>query len=294
MTIKLIAMDMDGTLLNQHETITKETFDALIQAQKQGIRLVLASGRTYAKLMKYALELKMDEFEGYLIEVNGMALYDMKKQEREVFKRMSRKDVEDIFAYLQDKHIESQFIIDRGMYVHIPDRVMEVKKAYRIANHIADDFPWTGGTFLEMVDNREFYPDLKYVKEASEIGELINKVCILDPNLDYVKEVHEVMKDHFKDRFWLGRTAPRWLEVMPSGVTKGNAITRLCERLGITKDEVMCFGDGENDIEMMQSVSFGIAMGNAMDNVKKVAYDITDTNNEDGIAKALHRFEVIK
>ena len=77
MTIKLIAMDMDGTLLRSDNTISQNTKNILLEAQKKGIILALASGRSYAKLLPYAQQLQMQKYGGYLIEVNGMAVYDL-------------------------------------------------------------------------------------------------------------------------------------------------------------------------------------------------------------------------
>ena len=101
MDIKLIAMDMDGTLLKSNNHISEKKKEILLRVQKKGIRLDLASGRSYCKLMEYAKELQMDIYGGYLIEVNGMAIYDVKKQKRHIRKRMPKEDAQHIFRYFQ-------------------------------------------------------------------------------------------------------------------------------------------------------------------------------------------------
>ena len=81
-------------------------------------------------------------------------------------------------------------------------------------------------------------------------------------------EVSAQAKRDLQDRYWLGLTTPKWLELMPLGITKGSGLTALAEMLDIPMHDVMAFGDGENDIEMLQAAGIGIAMGNAMPEVK--------------------------
>ena len=103
MNIKAIVMDMDGTLLDPNNKILPETKAALIACQKQGTKLVLASGRSYTRLLSYAKELEMDVYGGYLLEVDGIAYYDVQKDERHVLKQMYKEDIEPVFAYLMHK-----------------------------------------------------------------------------------------------------------------------------------------------------------------------------------------------
>lgn len=91
-----IVMDMDGTLLDPNNKILPETKAALIACQKQGTKLVLASGRSYTRLLSYAKELEMDVYGGYLLEVDGIAYYDVQKDERHVLKQMYKEDVEPV------------------------------------------------------------------------------------------------------------------------------------------------------------------------------------------------------
>ena len=83
---------------------------------------------------------------------------------------------------------------------------------------------------------------------------------------------------------------PTWIEVMPKGVSKGSAILRIAAENKIPKENILCFGDAENDLSMMELIPHSIAMGNAMDIVKQKAWQVTDTNMNHGIAKALERY----
>ena len=97
---RLIALDMDGTLLTSDNRISSRTKELLLRVQKQGVRLVLASGRSYCKLMEYAEELHMDAYGGYLLEVNGLILYDLASGKRHIRKQMGRSEMEELFTYL--------------------------------------------------------------------------------------------------------------------------------------------------------------------------------------------------
>lgn len=287
--IKMIVMDMDGTLLTSDNIIDEVTKQALIALEKKGVRLVLASGRSYKKLMQYAEELEMQNYGGYLLEVNGLAQYDLEKQERKVKTHLTYDEVNDFFLFGKKYEIEMQALFDDGMYIHIPDRCMPEKIAYRTKHQLPDDYPWTRGALTYMHDNRMGYPKQTYLKDISEINCPINKVCFADekPIIDnFVKNI----RAQFKDRFWMGKTTESWLEIMPKGITKGAALIDLANDLNIAMDEILVFGDGENDIEMLSAVNYGIAMENALANVKEYAYDITDDNNHQGIAKALQKY----
>lgn len=287
--IRLIVMDMDGTLLNSDNKISPKTKQILIRIQQQGIRLVLASGRSYRKLKPYALELQMQRYGGFLIEVNGMALYDLQKDERYVYKRMSKEQAQALFAYFRQWDVEFIGNFDDGMYDYNPPSILEEKKQYRIQHQIPDDYPWTGGPFHLLSDNRDGYPNIKYIQHGDEIDMPINKVS-LTYHADRITDIYEKAKYALADRYWIGRTTKRWLEVMLPDITKGNRVKMLAKQLSLSLDEVMAFGDGENDIEMLEIVKYGIAMKNALPRVKQAAMDITGSHNEDGIVTAIHKY----
>lgn len=287
--IKMIAMDMDGTLLDENNRIMPETKKVLMKLQKQGIRLVLASGRSYRKLLPYAQELGMMQYGGYLVEVNGSAVYDLKQQKRDVLARMKKEQIHEVFHYFMKWDVEIIGQFDDGMFDYIPDALMEEKRKYRIEHHLPDDFPWTAGAFEFLFDNREAYPKLTYIKEPEEIQMEINKVSVAyHPQI--LSEITKQAKEELKDRYWIGLTSPRWLEIMIPGVTKATGLAHVANISSISLDDMIAFGDGENDIEMLQEVGIGVAMGNAFENVKQVADDVTLSNREEGIAYALKKY----
>ncbi|MEJ8737734.1 Cof-type HAD-IIB family hydrolase [Erysipelotrichaceae bacterium HCN-30851] len=289
--IRLIAMDMDGTLLTSDNTISDKTKEALWKAQEKGVRLVLASGRSYCRLMDYAKELKMDQFGGFLLEVNGLIIYDLKNNQRFIRKQLDADDIKELFTYFSQWDVEFMAQFDDGMFNYNPESVLKEKAIYRKQHHIPDDYPWTGGAFSLLGDHRKGYPHFFNIKSYEEVNRTINKISITYYE-DVMKKVSEQAKIDLGDRYWVGRTTPKWLEVMPKGITKASGLEVLSEQLGISMEEIMAFGDGENDIEMLETVGKGIAMGNAMEEVKAIADDVTLTNNEDGIAHAIHKYGI--
>lgn len=107
---------------------------------------------------------------------------------------------------------------------------------------------------------------------------------------EYLKKVAEEMAAPFKDTTTSGFTAPFYYEFNPQGVNKATAIKTAFESLGISPDEMMAFGDQKNDISVIKYVKYGIAMGNAIDEAKEIAYDVTLDNDHDGIAEAIYKY----
>lgn len=287
--IQMIVMDMDGTLLTSENKISPKTKELLLRVQQQGVRLVLASGRSYCKLLEYAKELCMDAYGGYLLEVNGLILYDLASGKRHIRKQMGRIEMEELFTYFRRWDVEFMAQFDDGLYDYNPESIIKEKAEYRRIHNLGEDYPWTGGAFALLADNRKGYPNIHYIDTWEEIDRRINKVSIAY-HADVMAEVSAQAKRDLKDRYWLGLTTPKWLELMPLGITKGSGLQALVDMLGISMRDVMAFGDGENDIEMLQAAGIGIAMGNAMAEVKAAADEETDSNNDEGIFKALQKY----
>lgn len=231
----------------------------------------------------------MDTYGGYLLEVNGLILYDLSTGERHIRKQMGRREMEEIFTYFRQWDVEIMAQFDDGLFDYNPKSVLQEKASYRREHKLPEDFPWTGGAFALLADNRKGYPHIYYIDSWKEIDRSINKVSIAY-HADVMAQVSAQAKKDLKDSYWLGLTTPKWLELMPLGITKGSGLQALTELLHIPMANVMAFGDGENDIEMLQAAGIGIAMENAMEEVKAAADDITAGNNNDGIAAALWKY----
>lgn len=292
MDIRLIVMDMDGTLLNSEQCIPEENLNALMEAQKKGIRLVLASGRSYKTLTEYGLQLKMPEYDGYFIGVNGAALTKTATMEHEIIRQLQKEEIKEIYEAAMPYDIEVMGVMDATIYDYIPDSLMELKAQYRKENDIAEDVPWTAGTFKMIVDQRRGYSSINYIKSPDEIPNPVNKICLAH-TAEYLQKPYEELLEKLGHKYHFARTSPQWIECAPQGINKGAAILRLAERLGITPDQIAVFGDGENDLSMFRVVKYPIAMGNAMDSVKKEAFEVTLDNNSSGIAHFLKKHKLI-
>lgn len=289
MAIKLIVMDMDGTLLNQDDQISEKTKKALMECQKKGIRLILASGRSRFRLFQYAKELEMEKYGGKLIEVNGMAYYDLQTRQREVIKRLKSDEIIELFKILKQTKAEIQGYLDNAVYDYIPEAIFEIKKQVKKEKQLPEDYPWTGGAWEWLTDMRNGYPSVYYFCAENMLPKELNKFIVIDEEAK--NEVnYQQLKAVLGERFEMVRTCPRLIEINPKGITKGQTLKKIMANEQIAYDEVLAFGDGENDVDMFSVVKYGIAMGNAKEYVKNKAFDVTLSNREDGIAVAIEKY----
>lgn len=294
MAIKWIVTDMDGTLLNSHDRIMAETRKCLLACQKKGVRLILASGRSYIRLLPYAGQLQMEEHDGCLIEINGLALNHLRTGERQVFSQLYREDMEALFPFLQSRGAELQGYEDETLYYWIPERHRPYKIAERIKKGYPENHPLAASAWSWIIsdDFSHNYPNLIEISSMKELPASINKLnCMDDP--EKINEIYGALTERFSGRYEFTRTSPRLIEIAPGGITKGKTLKKFMEKEGIAPDEVMVFGDGENDVDMFHQVKYSIAMGNAADYVKEHAFDVTGTNDEDGVAAALKKYGVL-
>lgn len=291
--IKWIVMDMDGTLLNDENQIDETTLQVLLaQEMEHGVKLILASGRNYRKLMRYALELKMDQYHGLLIEANGLAVFDCKTQAREKKAQLNKNDCKRILEIAKTYDLECIASLDDSLYDYYSEKNRLSKIAYRKAKGYPDDYPLTGGHRDWINDNRSGYPFQYFASCADDFPESCNKLC-LTHFPQRIAEVVDKIKQQLNHEYEIVCTSPRWIEISPKGISKGTALTTLMSYHHIKKEEVLVFGDGENDISMFACAGTAIAMGNAMEIVKNSADGITLDNNHSGIAYAIENLEHI-
>ena len=287
--MKLIVCDMDGTLLNSKDEISENTKNYLIACQQKGIRLVLASGRSYSRLKEYYEQLRMPEYDGILIEVNGLYTNYLQRGIRQKAKSLTMMDLKKI--YDASVHHEPEIItyLDQGIRYLIPASMEPIKKAYIKEQQLPEDYPLSGGPWAWAVDTRGGYPDQKRLYSIDEFPEEVNKMTLLHRPEITQQIIDEFQGNIFED-YEMSRSAPRSLEITAKGVTKGVALRTLMEKENIQSDEVLAFGDGENDFSLFDEVKYAIAMGNAPQYVKDHAYEITATNDEDGVMLACQKY----
>ncbi|MDF9824025.1 Cof subfamily protein (haloacid dehalogenase superfamily) [Breznakia sp. PF5-3] len=274
--IKAICMDLDGTLLTSEKTISSKTQQGLKSYAKQGVQLILASGRTRKRMQDYADIIDLEVSDGKIIESNGVAIYDYEKDSYEVIRRMKFGEVKEIVDFLKTQKVEILIMGEENVFIILAPGEKESSYIRSSSN-------------MEGLKNRKFF----YIKDIDEINEAVNKVCVFE-NEKLVNELYEKLsKDTFKHAYWCGRTLPVWLEIGPASVSKGNALVKIMERYQWKDDEVIVFGDGENDLSMLGTVKNSVAMGNAMESVKAACAFECGTNDEDGIINFLKEKEEI-
>lgn len=285
-SIQAMVMDMDGTLLNEHNEISPQTLQMLMDLQKQGVKLVLASGRSYPRLLPYANLLKMQEYGGELIEIDGVGAYDLAKNERVKYHTWAPEEIQPLYAWLMQQNAETQAVFDDGLFCFYPKPLQEKKEAYRKEHHLPDDFPWTAGPWAWLSDLRQGYPHIQYANSAQDINVPINKLQIMQEE-EPIAQLFETMQKEFADQYSIYRTTPRQLEVLPLGFSKGEGVRRLMKKHGWDKEKVLVFGDGENDVSMFEAVPHSFAMANAKDYVQKHAKHTAGDNKKDGLIEGL-------
>ena len=181
---------------------------------------------------------------------------------------------------------------DEALYYWIPDWQRPFKEQERKEKGYSPEHPLVAGPWLWVTSNVHSYPVMKEIFSGEEMPDELNKMGCSD-RPERIPEVYEYLKEHFEKRYEIARTDSRSIEISRKGISKGNALKRLMEEEGVRPEEVLAFGDGENDISLFRAVSHSIAMGNAEDYVKEHATDVTGTNNEDGIVMALEKYGVL-
>lgn len=266
MRYKMIALDLDGTLNNDQRIITRKTRDALIAVQNQGMIVVLASGRPASGLKYESDALELEKHHGLLLAYNGGKIIDATTQEV-IYQKTMPGDI----ARRLLKHLEAfpvTPIVDDGQYIYTTD-----KDGYRIRD--------------ESQNNKL---ELKIVNNiADDLGFCPVKILIAASNEVLVSEVQGITAA-FEEELSFILSAPFYLEATMKGISKAASLLTICDILHIKQEEVMAFGDAQNDISMIEFAGLGIAMGNACEELKAVADEITLSNNEDGIAHTLKKY----
>lgn len=277
--IKLVAMDLDGTLLRDDKTIDEVTKEKLIQAQKAGIILVIATGRDKGGIDFVYEPLQLETLgNNYVAGVNGQVIYSFKKKEYRLNDVLNGEDAKKIMRVAKKYNCEAISFCGYDHYNLISRRLKVFKKIRSLKHGKPMDYGMNQG-------KRNF---IRIHTPEHEITQDINKIILTQSASHFRKHIlaiREQLSDY--ELFMVGN---EWVEVMPKGVSKGQAILEIAEENGISKDEILAFGDAENDLSMMHAITHGIAMGNAMQCVKEVAYEVCDTNMNQGIAKTLDKY----
>jgi Cof subfamily protein (haloacid dehalogenase superfamily) len=265
--IKLICTDLDGTLLTDEKTINSYDKEMLKRAyEEKHIPVILASGRFKAGVLDMQEELGFPTgiscFNGSYIELNNKVIEDVRIKLKQLEKVIPIIMGNNSYPIIYD--LEKAYMNDTGEWYELQERLT---KGSAVATPLMD---------LLIKWEKENYSPFKLLAKDKDYDNLLRtKKLIDDAKIDGI------------NTFLSSQTI---LEIVPVGISKASTVKIMCNLLNITKENVMSFGDYNNDLELIEASGYGIAMENAIDEVKNVAFAVTDTNNNNGIAKAIKKY----
>lgn len=265
MTYQILVLDLDGTLMNRKKEITPRTRETLINLQKKGVRVVLASGRPTFGVEPMARELELHTYGGYILSFNGAKIIDCRTNEVIYEKFLPEEEIPGIYE-LSKKY-------GCGLM------------SYKGNNVITED-PKDPFIVLEASIN---HLPIESVSSFTEYVTFPVNKCIATGEGEYLAGVEPIFQEKLGERLSIYRSEPFFLEIMPKNTDKACALNELLLYLKLTKEEMVACGDGFNDLTMIQYAGMGVAMGNAQPVVKEAADFITKTNEEDGIVYAVEQ-----
>ena len=287
--IKLIITDMDGTVLRKDHQVSDYTTKVLIEAQKQGIKLCLASGRSIKTLDGFSKMFKMKEYDGYLVCANGVKIANVKTGEIEIISQLDIENIKEIMQFSLPYNVETMAVSDDEIYTYMSEELLNERKAYRDLHQLGDDMELTGGPFDYIFDQKKNGYQVHYIKSVDEIFKGSNKMCI-SQTPDIIHKLYLALNEKFNDQYSIVKTTPRWIEITPRGIDKGNALKKIMEIFDLKKEEVLVFGDGENDLAMLKT-GIGVVMLNGMENIKEAIGNISEFDNDhDGVARYIEKY----
>ncbi|MEK6189477.1 MAG: Cof-type HAD-IIB family hydrolase [Carnobacterium alterfunditum] len=265
--IKLIAIDMDGTLLNEHHLVTDKVKKAIKEASDAGIKIVLCTGRPVQAVYEYLKELEMpQDEEDYVISLNGTVVQKTTTWEIVYSHELDHKHL--VAAEQLSRSFEMNFTyFDENNYYYTGEPTEMMRYDVNLLGMEAKHLP-----IKEIPKEMKVFKAM-YVAEATELDRLSAS-----------------LPSFISENFYPIRSLSYVLELLPQKANKGEALTGLAEKLGFSMDEVMAIGDGENDLDMMKVAGTSIAMGNAVDSIMESATHVTKSNQEDGVAHAIYEW----
>lgn len=271
MAIKLIALDLDGTTLNNDRIISRRNREALEAAAGQGVNIVVATGRPFCALPKDVFEIKAIR---YVLTSNGASITDLQEEKTFYENCLSPLAVEKAVELLQqhtymiEGFVHGNAYIDRSFY----EEVQKTGRSFRNVEYILQTRNPVENIYQFILDHRE------HIENINVNFEDLNEKPIMKEKLQTLPEA--TITSSFKHN----------LEIGGATTSKAEALRQMGALLGIQQSEMMAIGDSPNDIAMLLTAGMPVAVGNAEEEVKAIAKYIAPTNHEDGVADAVERF----
>lgn len=265
MNYRMIALDLDDTLLKDDRTVSEMTRRRLLEAQQQGTIVVLASGRPTYAMRSLAKELCLAQYGGYLISFNGGCITACQSGNTLFSVDISREQICKLFDLACEHQVDIQTYTDDSILVSKDNEYTQIEKEI------------TGMHVVECTDFK------------AEIPETAIKAMMMG-HPEHLKQVEKALRPVVENELYMTLTKPFFLEFMNPNVDKGKSLCVLAQKLGVSMEQVIAVGDSYNDLTMLNAAGLGVAMGNAVEAVKQAADYETDDNEHDGVARVVERF----
>lgn len=261
MSIKLVAIDLDDTLLDHSRAVSPRARAAVARAVAAGVTVTVATGRMYRSALPYARQLGLDV---PLITYNGALIKCSETGETLLHRPLAADTAADLLAMFRARGWYVQVYLDDTLYVRERD------------------------------DNARYYETIAGV-EAVPLGDALwtlpaptKLLAMAEPGC--IEEISAAIAAAFGDQVYTAASKANYLEITDPAVNKGAALDFLAGRLGIGREEIMAIGDSINDLDMVAYAGLGVAMGNAHPRVKEAADTVTAANDADGVAEAIEKY----
>lgn len=263
---KLMAVDIDGTLLNNEKTISQENYEAIQNARRKGVKIVLATGRPPKGIEKYLAELNLKTENEYAILCNGALVQNTNNGVIVTKTQMQISDIKYLLLISKKLNVTiSAFTSENIIIAHALSKYNLTLARLNGISHYVVDF-----------NNLD-----KSIK--------VFTIIFVDEDYNIMKDFNKLPKEVF-EKYSVVRGATFSLEFSYKSVSKGAGVTALAHNLKIDMKDVICVGDAGNDISMIKYAGLGVAMGNAFPEVKKIANYITKSNEQNGVAHVINKF----
>jgi len=289
---KLLVLDMDGTLLDEHQQISSENVSAIQAAVEKGIHVVIATGRTKSGIDPYLKQLGLQSNEHYNIVCSG-ALVSTNTGRVISSSALTPEDFQTIYNIKEQLNIAINVYTDKEILI-------EDDNYYSKFDAIANNLP------LVTVDFDALPPGMPLLKAmlinedltmVSDFNRIFPSMAVEQPTIKakdgYNKRLFNnfsIFSDDMLKNYNISKVTPYNIEISKKQANKKVGVETLAELLDIKQEEIICIGDSGNDRQMIKYAGLGVAMGNAFPEIKEIADVITDTNINSGVAKIIHDY----
>ncbi len=272
--IKLIATDLDGTLLNDNKKISRLNRETLIEAQRQGYIVALATGRNFHSMDQIIADLKMDQFKsGYTVGINGMQIYDFKRDKYLKTEGISADATAKIQNLMARNNCLSFYFSDQGV-ICLYSKIM---------------VPFFKNGFVRRIINRYVaasnHIEVTFKSHRYSLEKSYDKICFIVFNRQKLRRISETLGNDYR----ILKVGRRWVEIIPKEVSKSNRLKEIMAMEGVAPEEMIVFGDSENDVDMFGLTANSYAVANGLPDVRKAAQNIISSNNDDGVGKEIRK-----